>query len=68
MMHYNYYFKNKGFGCLLFILLVCNLAQAESSLNKCQGTSFPTWDNCYGKAGPLPVSGDIYDGEWKKGK
>ena len=35
---------------------------------KCKGNNFPTWTNCYGKIGPLPISGDIYEGGWKDGK
>ena len=55
--------------CVLFSgLLFCNIAQAESSLPRCQGSNFPTWTNCYGKVDPLPISGDIYAGEWKAGK
>ena len=65
---HNYCLKNKVLGTLFSSLLLYNIAQAESSLPACQGSSFPTWTNCYGKVGPLPLSGDIYDGEWKTGK
>ena len=51
----NYCLINKILGSLFSVLLFCNLAQAESSLPKCQGSNFPTWTNCYGKAGPLPI-------------
>ena len=67
-MPHNYYLKNKVLGTLFLGLLFCNIAQAESLFPACQGSNFPTWTNCYGKVGPLPISGDIYDGEWKDGK
>ena len=57
---------NKILGTLFLGLLFCNIAQAESSLPGCQGSKFPTWTNCYGKVGPLPISGDIYTGEWQE--
>ena len=59
---------NKALSILFSSLLFCNIAQAESSLPECQGSNFPTWTNCYGKVGPLPISDDIYAGEWKGGK
>ena len=65
---HNYCLMNKVLGALFLSLLFCNIAQAESSLPVCQGGNFPTWTSCYGKVGPLPISGDIYDGEWKAGK
>ena len=65
---HNYCFTNKVLGALFSGLLFCSIAEAESSLPACQGSNFPTWTNCYGKAGPLPISGDIYNGEWKDGK
>ena len=52
---------------LLLGLLFCNMARTESLLPRCQGDNFPTWTVCYGEVGPLPISGDIYAGEWKKG-
>ena len=67
-MSQNYYLTSKVLVALFSGLLFCNIAQAESSLSGCQGDNFPTWTNCYGKVGPLPISGDIYDGEWKTGK
>ena len=57
---------------ILFVLLLslffCDMARGESLLPSCQGDNFPTWTSCHGKVGPLPISGDIYDGEWKDGK
>ena len=67
-MIHDYCLKNKVLRTLFLSLMFCNIAEAESSLPKCQGDSFPTWNNCYGEAGPLPISGDIYAGEWKDGK
>ena len=67
-MSHNYCLINKILGTLFSGLLFCNIVQAESSLPECQGSNFPTWTNCYGKVGPLPISGDIYVGEWKTGK
>ena len=67
-MTHNYYLMNKVIGTLFSGLLFCNMVQAESSLPECQGDNYPTWTNCYGKVGPLPISGDIYAGEWKVGK
>ena len=49
-------------------LFFSSFSFASSSLPECEGSSFPTWTNCHGKIGPLPVSGDIYDGEFKDGK
>ena len=67
-MEYNYCFMNKFLGALFSGLLFCGILQAESSLPGCQGSNFPTWTNCYGEVGPLPISGDVYAGEWKVGK
>ena len=69
-MTHNYYycFMDKVLSTLFSCLLFCTIAQAESSLPRCQGSNFPTWTNCYGEVGPLPISGDIYAGEWKAGK
>ena len=67
-MIHNYCLKNKVLGTLFLGLMFCNIVQAESSLPECQGSSFPTWTSCYGEVGPLPISGDIYAGEWKVGK
>ena len=67
-MTHNYYLMNKVLGTLFSGLLFCSIVQAESSLPECQGGNFPTWTNCYGEVGPLPISGDIYAGEWKDGK
>ena len=67
-MVYDYCFIKKVIGVLFLFSLFCSIAQTESSLPKCQGTNFPTWTSCYGKVGPLPISGDIYVGEWKNGK
>ncbi len=65
---HNYCLMNKILGALFLGLLYCNTAQTGSSLPGCQGSNFPTWTDCYGKVGPLPISGDIYAGEWKVGK
>ena len=65
---HNYCLMNKVLGALFLGLLYCNTAQTGSSLPGCQGSNFPTWTDCYGKVGPLPISGDIYAGEWKVGK
>ena len=67
-MTHNYCLTNKILYSLFSILFFYNLVQAESSLPECQGGNFPTWTSCYGKVGPLPMSGDIYSGEWKDGK
>ena len=67
-MSHNYCLIIKILGALFSGLLFCNIVQAESSLPECQGSNFPIWTNCYGKVGPLPMSGDIYVGEWKTGK
>ena len=67
-MTHNYCLTSKILGLLFLVLLFCNLVQAESLLSECQGNNFPTWTSCYGKVGPLPISGDIYSGEWKDGK
>ena len=40
----------------------------NSRLPACSGTNVQTWTNCYGKVGPIPISGDIYEGEWENGK
>ena len=53
---------------LLLSLFCYDMARGKSLLPSCQGNNFPTWTNCHGKVGPLPISGDIYDGEWKDGK
>jgi len=67
-MVHDYCIIKKVIGGLFLCLLFCNVAQTKSSLPECQGTSFPTWTSCYGKVGPLPISRDIYAGEWKNGK
>jgi hypothetical protein len=67
-IEYNYCFVNRFLGALFSGLLFCGMLQAESSLPGCQGSNFPTWTNCYGEIGPLPISGDVYAGEWKVGK
>ena len=67
-MTHNYCLMNKVLRALFSGLLFCNIAQAGSSLPECQGSKFPTWTSCYGKVGPLPISGDIYAGEWQEGK
>ena len=59
--------KRALFGLILGLFFY-NTGLTESSLPECQGTNFPTWTNCYGDIGPLPISGDVYSGEWKKGK
>ena len=66
----NDYYPAKKILSLLFLclLLFCSVTKAETSLPACQGSNFPTWTGCYGKIGPLPLSGDIYSGEWKSGK
>ena len=66
MIHKDSFIK-KTLGILFIILLLSIKVQAESSLPRCEGSNFPTWTDCYGKVGPLPISGDIYDGEWKSG-
>ena len=67
-MKYNYCLMNKFLGVLFSGLLFCSILQAESSLPGCQSSNFPTWTNCYGEVGPLPISGDVYAGEWKDDK
>ena len=59
---------NKIVFIFLLNLFFFDITKADSLLPPCQGDNFPTWTNCYGKVGPLPISGDVYEGEWKKGK
>ena len=65
---YNNYLMNYITSVLFSSLVFCSIVQAESLLPECQGGNFPTWTDCYGKVGPLPITNDIYAGEWRSGK
>ena len=53
---------------IFLVLMFCNIARAESTLPKCEGSDF-NWTNCFGTTDV--VAGDqygIYEGEWKDGE
>ena len=52
--------------CLFLFLLFCGLANAESSLPKCEDPDYTKWTDCF--TGAKFTDGNTYIGEWKDGQ
>ena len=53
---------------IFLILMVCNIARAESTLPKCEGSDF-NWTNCFGTTDyQVGDQYGTYEGEWKDGE
>ena len=53
---------------VFLVLMVCNIARAESTLPKCEGSDF-NWTNCFGTTDyQVGDQYGIYEGEWKDGE
>ena len=50
---------------IFLVLMVCNIARAESTLSKCEGSKW-YWTNCFGTTDYKEGNKNgIYEGEWK---
>ena len=53
---------------IFLVLMVCNIARAESTLPKCEGSDF-NWTNCFGTTDyQVGDQYGTYEGEWKDGE
>ena len=53
---------------IFLILMFCNIARAESTLPKCEGSDF-NWTNCFGTTDyQVGDQYGTYEGEWKDGE
>ena len=53
---------------IFLVLMVCNIARAESTLPKCEGSDW-NWTNCFGTTEYKEGNKyGIYEGEWKDGE
>ena len=53
---------------VFLVLMFCNVARAESTLPKCEGSDF-NWTNCFGTTDyQVGDQYGTYEGEWKDGE